>query len=435
MSPPIPAVPPRSGAESLGAEELERSFAAFTQISRSLERAYERLREQAARVDVALAQSNERLAEKVAELDASTGHLHAVLASLRTAMVVTDLDGRVTLVNRAFAETCRKRPSELLGRPKSGLVDDRGQPLCEPGGAGAGTTEAVLPNRVVLLNGERRVVRSSIAAVRGGDGRALGEVEAIIDETEVEALREELRRRETLTALGEMAAGIAHELRNPLTAIDGFAHLLRNALPEGSAECADHARRISQGVRKANSIITNLMCFARPERFRPRRARLATLFTELRHAFLEKPPHLATVEVRAPEPPELGVACDLALIERVLVNLVENARLAAGGAGRVVVQAKAARGEVVLTVEDDGPGIAPELRDRLFRPFVTGRPDGTGLGLFLVHRIVELHQGRVAAGDRKGGGTVFTVRLPDVRADARAIPRPEPDLALEESQA
>ena len=115
-------------------------------------------------------------------------------------------------------------------------------------------------------------------------------------------------------------------------------------------------------------------------------------------------------------PADLEAACDAALIERVLVNLVDNARRATGPRGHVVVRAEAGDGEVVLHVEDDGPGIAPELRARLFRPFVTGRADGTGLGLFLVHRIVELHRGSVVVADRDGGGTRFTVRLPDLPA-------------------
>ncbi len=399
---------------------LKQSFEAFTRISRALEVAYDRLRAQAARVDLALAETNRRLGEKVAELDQTTGHLDAVLGSLGTAVIVTGLDGRVTLANRAFAELCGRAAAELAGRLKRELADEEGRSLCEPAGLEGGRGQA-LPHRVVTVRGERRIVRSSLSPVTGGDGRALGEVEALVDETEIETLRDELRRRETLTALGEMAAGIAHELRNPLSAIEGFASLLAHALPDGAADGARHVRRIRQGVQKANAIITNLLCIARPERFRPRQARLAMLFTELRSLFAEPSSSLAAVDVRLPEPPDLEVSCDPALIERVLVNLIENGRLAAGGDGHVVVRARAAPGEVVLSVEDDGPGVAADLKPRLFRPFVTGRADGTGLGLFLVHRIVELHEGRVDLGDRPGGGTTITVRLPDSRTDERAV--------------
>ena len=108
----------------------------------------------------------------------------------------------------------------------------------------------------------------------------------------------------------------------------------------------------------------------------------------------------------------------------MLVNLIENGRTAAGASGCVTVSAKPVGGEVLLVVEDDGPGIPPELRDRLFRPFVTGRSDGIGLGLFLVHRIVELHRGRIDVAPRAGGGTVFTVRLPGTKDRERAQPLP-----------
>ncbi len=415
-------------------QELERSFEAFTRISRSLEKAYDRLRAQAAKIDLALADTNRRLGGKVAELD-------AVLSSLRSAVVVTDPDGRIKLANRAFAELTAHTADALAGMRKSELADELGHPLCESAGALA---EAVaFPCRAITVGGERRIVRSSCAPVTDEQGRAQGEVEALVDETELEALREELGRRETLTALGEMAAGIAHEIRNPLTAIEGFAHLLISALPDDQPECEEHARRISQAVRKANSIITNLLCFARPERFRPRRSRLGTLLAELRRSYCEvasggEPSAgigiggdgsspLARVDVVPPHPPELEVACDPSLIERVLVNLIDNARLAAGASGHVTVRARADDRDVVLSVEDDGPGIAAELRGKLFRPFVTGRAEGTGLGLFLVHRIVELHRGRVEVADRAGGGTTFTVHLPDLPArTAAAASRPAP---------
>jgi PAS domain S-box-containing protein len=418
----------RSSATQRTPRDLERRFEAFTRISRSLEKAYDRLREQAARVDLELAQSNRALNEKVSELDETTRHLNAVLGSRGSAVVVTDPSGRVTLVNRAFIELTGLPASALIGRTKSEFVDGDGRPVCAapvPGDARGASS------RTLALGGRRRIVRSRRAPVLGGDGGALGEVEAIEDETELEALREELRRRETLTALGEMAAGIAHELRNPLNAIEGFTHLLLHSLRtpdrDGAKDPTAHALRISAGVRKANAIITNLLCFARPDRFAPRRSRVDTLLVELRHAFAETAKEgakLARVEVRPAQPRGLEVAGDLALLERVLVNLIENGRIAAGARGTVVVHARAERAGVELVVEDDGPGIPPELRDRLFRPFVTGRSDGIGLGLFLVHRIVELHRGRIEVAPRGGGGTVFTVHLPGIREHERAAKSP-----------
>lgn len=415
---------PTRGSSARDTRELERSFEAFASISRSLENAYDRLREQAARVDLELAETNRRLNEKVAELDATSGHLDAVVASLAGAVVVTDPAGRITLANRAFEELAGEPATALVGRAKADLKDSAGRPLCEPEDSGA--APLALPSRPLDLRGERRIVRSSRAAVRAADGRLLGEVESLADETELEALRDELRRRETLTAVGEMAAGIAHELRNPLNAVEGFTCLLLRAL-DTNRDPRDHARRILAGVRKANAIITNLLCFARPDRFAPRRTRVSTLLLELRHAFAEKPEKLARVDVRPVVPRDLAVAGDLALLERVLVNLIENGRAAAGKDGLVTVVARAAAngsGDVELVVEDDGPGIPAELRDRLFRPFVTGRPDGIGLGLFLVHRIVELHRGRIDVAPRIGGGTVFTVRLPGTRESEGAHPLP-----------
>src|SRR5262249_30146029 len=171
--PPAPAA--RSDATS-DRQSLERSFEAFTQISRSLEQAYDRLREQAARVDLELARSNRALDDKVAELDATTRHLNSVPRTPSSPAVVTDRAGRVTLANRAFELLVGEPSAALIGREKASFVDGDGRPVCEPGPLGA--DGVALPSRELFLDGERRVLRSSRAPVRGSDGATLGEVEA-----------------------------------------------------------------------------------------------------------------------------------------------------------------------------------------------------------------------------------------------------------------
>lgn len=387
-------------------QELTESFRTFTRISHEMETAYRQLRSQAERIDLELAHTNQTLQEKVRLLNEMSSHLQAVLGCVNAAVVVTDLEGRITLVNRPFERLVGRVLRDLSGMRKADLEDEDCRPVCAPGGLLA------TPPRTLQILGERRVVRSSLTPIVDPMGQELGTVETLVDETESEALREELARRNTLSALGEMAAGIAHELRNPMGAIEGFAHLLRRAVGDERPQAVAHADRIIRGVRKANAIITNLLCFARPDMFRPRKASLLPVFLTLQSTYQASASEKTQVVVRPPEPRDLCLRCDPALLERLLINLIDNARTALKGEGTVEVSAIQHDGELLLRVEDDGPGIPEELRERLFLPFVTGRAEGTGLGLAIVHRIVDLHHGRIKVESQPGRGTLFEVFLP-----------------------
>ncbi len=388
--------------------ELERSFEAFTQISGALESAYDRLRRQAKEIDLALAESNRALSQKVAELDEASGHLKAVLESLQTAVVVTDRQDRIVLVNRAFETLTGLDSAALLGLPKSELFDRRGMPVCS---ADSGS----LPRQLQMTVQQTIFVRSTRSPVTTAAGAHLGEVECLVDETEIEILRHELRRTETLTALGEMAAGIAHEIRNPMNAMEGFAGLLLDTVPKEEKDCREYAERIIRGVRKANAIITNLLCFAQPERFQPQPIPVLSLFRLVSEHFADQENVLS---LGLPQPSSLTVHGDPTLLERVLVNLVENAREADPEGPPVEITAEQIGNEARLLVQDRGPGISEEIRERIFLPFVTGRADGTGLGLAIVHRIVDLHRGRIHARPRPQGGTTFELHFPAFEEEA-----------------
>jgi signal transduction histidine kinase len=394
-------------------QELASSFQAFTKVSEELEHAYECLRNQAAKIDTALADSNRLLQEKVHQLDETSRHLHAVLGTMQPALVVTDPAGRITLANRAFEELVGETMESLRLRLKNSLRDPAGQPICDPAPGSTSTLRCLQ-----RPDGNAILVRSSLSPMAGSTGAPEGEVETLVDETEREQLRDQLRRQETLSALGEMAAGIAHELRNPMQAAEGFAHLLCRRLSSDD-DCMAHAQRIISGIRKANSIITNLLCFARPDSFRPRRCTLQPLLTALKRSYQLDDNNSIQLTINPVTPPSLALHCHPALIERLLVNLIENARTALSGAGRILVTAATQGNEVLLRVADSGPGIPPELRPRLFLPFVTGRPEGTGLGLAIVHRIVDLHQGTIEVGTSSLGGALFSVRLPRAKQSNR----------------
>lgn len=241
----------------------------------------------------------------------------------------------------------------------------------------------------------------------------------------------QLQRSRRLAALGEMAAGIAHEIRNPLGGIALYARMLREDLPEGG----DHqqlACRIGEAVRSLDAIVGDVLHFSRELKPRGGAVLPADLFDRALAAHrpdIEAADVIVERDLVAEEDEAMAVAGDGDLLQQAMLNLVRNAVDAmAGEEGRPGVAVERRRltlgvrreqGQVVLTVADRGPGIAEEDIDRLFNPFFTTRHTGTGLGLAIVHRIVDAHGGAVTVhndetggGDAGRGGAVFELWLP-----------------------
>ena len=238
-----------------------------------------------------------------------------------------------------------------------------------------------------------------------------GQVFATLDALEA---REAARRSEALAAVGELAAGLAHEIRNPLSAIRGAAQVLVDSRdPEQEKEMLEV---LDDETARLGRVVGEFLDYARPDS--PRREAVA-IEPLLRSVLREASTGLGLKsELRVAEgtPPTQG---DPDQLHRAFANLARNAREAAGPEGRLTVTAgPAGEGMISLRFEDDGPGIPPEEVDRVFQPFHTTRSDGTGLGLALVQRIVESHGGRIDLEPRPGLGAAFTVRLPAAEVSA-----------------
>ncbi len=228
----------------------------------------------------------------------------------------------------------------------------------------------------------------------------------------LDAARSRVAQSEKLAALGQLAAAIAHEVRNPLAVVRSAAQGLGETLPAADAEGHRAASFIVAEVDRLGSVVNSLLAFARPLQLQTRPTALADVVAR---AVTLAGADLAAKRVRLArdEAPTLPlVQADGDLVCQVLVGLLANAAAATPAGGQVLVRARAGEGAVELAVADSGPGIAPELRARVFEPFFTTRPNGTGLGLAVARQIVEAHGGRIDVGDHPGGGACFTVRLP-----------------------
>jgi two-component system sensor histidine kinase HydH len=267
-------------------------------------------------------------------------------------------------------------------------------------------------------SGETRRLGVTISPVRSADEKISGAICLLSDLTELAALQEQMELKKHLAALGELSAGIAHEFKNALATISGYAQMIRSESSDG--EISDHAERILEQTRNITHVVTEFLKFARPLDISDEPVDLRPL---IERALDEISSAAGSVSVRAEG--DFGiVAGDEGLLRQVILNLARNGAEACEGRtdGRVVV-----RGEIVaggdspsqrITVQDNGSGISADAMPNLFHPFFTTKARGTGLGLAVVQKIILQHGGLIEARNHPSGGAVFIVTLPARRAHA-----------------
>ena len=265
-------------------------------------------------------------------------------------------------------------------------------------------------------SGETRRLGVTISPVRSADEKISGAICLLSDLTELAALQEQMELKKHLAALGELSAGIAHEFKNALATISGYAQMIRSESSDG--EISDHAERILEQTRNITHVVTEFLKFARPLDISDEPVDLQPLIGRAIDEISNAAPG---VSVRA-EGTFGTVAGDEGLLRQVILNLARNGAEACEGRtdGRVVV-----RGEIVsggdapsqrITVQDNGSGISADAMPNLFHPFFTTKARGTGLGLAVVQKIILQHGGLIEARNHPSGGAVFIVTLPARRA-------------------
>lgn len=235
---------------------------------------------------------------------------------------------------------------------------------------------------------------------------------------ELQEKNEQLERKSRLAALGEMAAGMAHEIRNPLGGVQLYASLLERDL-SGQEEPLQWVRKISKGVQTLDRIVSDILAFTTEQICQKQPVQVRAVLEEVldlcRHRLADSAVRIHIEETG----PEVIVPADALMLQRILMNLLLNAIDAAGGneaGGEVWVRGKtfAEDGDlrIRLDVSDNGAGIEPGVLGKIFNPFFTTKDTGTGLGLAIVHRLVECHGGIITASNGADGGAAFTVILP-----------------------
>lgn len=228
--------------------------------------------------------------------------------------------------------------------------------------------------------------------------------------TELAHKNRQLERRKRLAALGEMAAGLAHEIRNPLGGIQLYADLLRKDLG-GQRRSVDIVDKIISGVRSLDCLVTEVLAMTHTVAPKTKPGDLAMAATAAIDLLADRI-EARGVHLSCRTAGPIQAVCDHDMIRRALLNVVRNAIDAAGCDGTVTVELFQKNHRAVIQVADDGPGVKADVADRIFNPFFTTKQEGTGLGLAIVHRIVEAHEGTITVGTSPLGGALFTIKLP-----------------------
>ena len=233
---------------------------------------------------------------------------------------------------------------------------------------------------------------------------------------QIQQAEEAVRQSDRLAALGQLSAGLAHELRNPLGTIKTSAEMLARRVSSENEVAREVAGFISSEVDRTNSLVTRFLQFARPLEVRLDRADLSQMLDRAVAAAEREVPQISIYKNYEPEIPPFPF--DAELMERVIFNLVVNAAQASPPGGAVTVKSRASGGAVEISVIDRGQGIDPQNLDSIFNPFFTTKPSGVGLGLAIVSKIVDEHGGKITVESEPGKGSVFRVLLPMVRPAA-----------------
>jgi PAS domain S-box-containing protein len=346
-----------------------------------------------------------------------------LVSNLRTGVLAITRDGRMAVINEIACRVLGITPRE----------SDIGQPFADVLRECPEITRVLqtafdsdnLPNRAEMrVRKTRKSVGYTLSLIHDDDGLEVGATVFLKDLTHVEQMEERERLRDRLAALGEMAAAIAHEVKNPLASIEVMSGLLRRQFAD-QPDTRETLDEIIHEAKMANAIVVEVLEFVRPIQLQLERVPIDRLIADAVASVREMIARgRVTVETRI-DPRVPMLVADEHQLRLLFTNLLTNALEAMHGVGRVDIRATLVAGDeepvfgglppaprVVIEIRDSGPGISPDDFERIFSPFFTTKPQGTGLGLAIVRKVVDAHDGHIDAMSAPGRGTTFRVTLP-----------------------
>ena len=333
-----------------------------------------------------------------------------LISRLPVGIIATNAQNQIQTCNRAAAALLGTEQEQVVGE-KADTLPGSFSSLFEP----AGEKEEIVEQEMLWPPQSRYPAHLHVSSMPIADrnGEKIGRVALIHDLSEIKMLEEQVRRQDRFVALGKMAAGVAHEVRNPLSSIKGFATLLGSRFAERSEE-REAADLLIEQVERLNRSITELLTYARPLPLRMEEVELGSFIDDSLKLIHSDARELGVSVSRAIDPEQRKISLDRDRMNQVLLNLYLNSLQAMdnGGELRVTARNGSQESSTEITVQDTGCGMTPEVLERAFDPYFTSKPQGTGLGLAMVYRIIDEHGGNVWISSRENQGTTVTLTLP-----------------------
>ena len=393
---------------------FNQTFASFNNTIKQLNESYATLQNRHQTLADELTLTNEKLVESLAQNIQTRTFLQNILESLTSGVITIGLDGKIKTINKAGCDILRVKANQVVGKEYRSIL-----------GASLATRKSLtdlLEGKKPYRSAEKQVrvgpnesvpISVSSSWLKDAEDNIVGALEVFVDLSELRRMEDEIARVRSLAALGEVAAVVAHEVRNPLSGIAGFAALLKRELGEDHANIS-YVDKIITGVEKLNRSVTSLLEYARELRHEPCSTDMNVLLHETIDFFrvdLIARSSRASVTLELPQT-EVQCNVDRENLTGALINLLRNAdeSMPAGGSVKVALAKNDER--IAISITDQGVGIPEQIKEKIFTPFFTTRDGGTGLGLALVRKVVDAHRGAIFVANNSDRGSTFTIELP-----------------------
>jgi len=400
-------------------DELSNIFENFNENAQKLEASYRQFQDRVKELDEEMAYTNERLNMKVQELNGLTRYLNNILESMHSGVVAIDMEGKITTFNKVSEKILKVKAKDAIGndvRKILGHTSGFADLLIESLSKGKNLINL---ERMIGTNGSTRYIESSISILRDGNENIKGVVEVFRDLSEIHELKGRLQSASNLISVGTMAASVAHEVRNPLNGVEGFAHILEREVEGENLKLVKH---IIKGTKNINRIVTDLLLLARPIRLNLRKHKLSKIIDKALVFISQELNKKADQNIKIKKSYSCIndiIQCDPERLQQAFLNIMLNAVQSMPEGGHITVFTRELiinnKPGIQIGFTDTGNGISNDAVKKVFKPFFTTKSDGTGLGLAIVRNIIELHDGEIMInkGNKNKKGTTFLVNLPN----------------------
>lgn len=393
---------------------LQQSFESFNKATADLQKAYARLEERFASLNRELENKNIELIRTVAEKEQTKNYLQNILESLINGVIVTNLDGKIQTMNKCAELYTNILQSQAAGKHISILFEE----MAESDWPTIDLAEYFKGESGHKVKINERILEIFCSPFKSLDGMSIGNVFILRDITRVEKLEEMAKRTEKFAAMGEMAANIAHEIRNPLGSIELFASLLLKNLQERKDQ--ERVSQIISSVKNVDNKISNLLMFTRKQSPKMEKIDLRAILKEVLN-FSEQIMEQGDIEVSlVGKNDPLYILGDAEMIKQVFLNIILNAQQSMPDGGTLCIKSTISAGGVMpgelpaveIVFQDSGSGIPEENLSRIFDPFFSTKEGGAGLGLAIVHNIISQHNGAITVENSLQGGAKVCISFP-----------------------